>query len=57
MDSVDLVVPLEFVSDESPPAVAGSTPKESEVVAVDGPALVVVAPVVDARREAPDVGP
>jgi len=57
VDSVDLVVPLEFVSDESPPAVAGSTPKESEVVAVDGPALVVVAPVVDARREAPDVGP
>lgn len=58
MDSVDLVVPLEFVSDESPPGVARSTPEESEVVVSDEPALVVVAlplaaPVVDVRQEVP----
>ena len=43
VDSVDLVVSLEFVSDESPPGVARLTPEESEVVVSDEPALVVVA--------------
>ena len=56
VDSADLVVPREFVSDESPPGVVGSTLEESEVVASDEPALVVVALplvalVVDVRQD------